>query len=147
YIAPRRRLWNYAYSHLCRNHAARRLEIADLYPKTQYAAQVVRRLQQECVNGAGFGEPNVVIDQGLIEINRCIRGQWMILVRDKRQAVGPIRQELTTLATADLGGNADIGRPVGDRLDNQVAEPFAQFDIDVGMRGKVVGQNCRHEFI
>src|SRR5690606_31316433 len=71
----------------------------------------------------------------------------MVPMRHKHQPIRAIGQKFYVLASAALRGDADVGGTIRDSLDDEIAEAFAQFDIDVRMAAQIACQHSRHEFI
>ena len=128
------------------DHAADRVEAAQLHPQAQRPADPGRLVGEEALQGARPVEADEVVLQHLREgdLRAPPRAGWPGR-DDEDEAVRPERIGGEPAGIDGAGDDADVADPLGDEADDLVGEPLLEVDAHLRVRGQEGAERLRQE--
>ena len=143
---PRGRLRHDADADLAFDHAADRVEAAQLHAQPQRLADARRLVGEEALQRAGAVEPDEVAVEHLRKRDFRALGERMVARHHQHEAVAAERIGFERARIHGAGDDAEIGNAFRDQADDLVAEPLLEIDADMRMRRQERAQRLRQEF-
>ena len=143
--ATRRRFGHDAEADVAFDHAAHRVEAAELHPQFQRLADAARLVCEKALQGAGAVKPNEVVAEHVAEADIRSRGEGVSARHHEDETVAAERIGLEPARVHRARHDADIADPFGDEADDFVAEPLLKVDGDLRMVGQKGAQGLGQE--
>ena len=144
-VACRRGFRQDADAHPSLDHAAGRLEVADLDAQLDRAVHLVGDLVQERVDRTRFVQADVVERQRIGERHRLAPCECVVGRDAEHQPVLPVGHDLQPLGAHVARDDADVGLAFADRAHDVARQPLAQVDVDIRVGRQVAAQNGGQE--